>query len=230
MADQLPRSSIARLVIYIVITLLYPFGVVALASSGGAFLPYHHGGGYNWQHWFANFLNATTILLLYLSLIELPIGLHKNVPRNLVNERTRILVPAWISAVASCLTWLLILQLYFIAGPLGNLTIGQTIVAAFATAVLLNPFYRWLAQKLWEVELPSLLSLTRWRETIREVVDSIGGVSATHSIRKHIAECPDCKQHFEDCKACPEMLNEGAFPTGTNAVDFHFMGSSGLRV
>jgi hypothetical protein len=217
------RGSMIRVVAYIVGTLVYPAIIAALASNGDAFYPYHRGHPYTWQPWLANFLNAATALLLYIFIMEIPISLHRNAPRNSVSARARDLVPAWLSSVASTLSGLLILQLHFINGPLGKLTLAQTVVIGSATGVLLYPFYKWQCQKLWEFDLPTILSLSRWQEVIREVVNSIDEVTANEGIVKHAEKCAECKNHLDHCDVCRKLVDDRAFigDMHMHAVEFH---------
>jgi hypothetical protein len=217
------RRSALRFVAYIVGTLVYPAIIAALASNGEAFYSYHRGHPYTWQPWLANFLNAATALLLYVAVMEIPISLHRNAPRELVSARACELVPAWLSAVASTLTGLLILQLHFINGPLEKLTLAQTIIAGCATGVLLYSFYKWQCQKLWEFDISTILSPSRWRETVREVVNSIDDVAANEGIVKHSEKCEECKSHLDHCDVCRKFVDDRAFigDWHMHAPEFH---------
>ena len=71
-------------------------------------------------------------------------------------------VPAWLAGFAAVLTAVYILTLHFDNLGLAKWHLGALSVAAFATAVLLAPFYRIVANACWKAGIAEVFDPVRW--------------------------------------------------------------------
>lgn len=200
--SRLTATAVARIIIAGIVCILSPYTLVALASSGSITNVQHHGHIFNWQVWLANFISGSATFFLYISLVEVSIVLHKNAPWKDVSESTQRLLPSWISAIASGLTGSIVISMHFADGPLMSISMGQAIVAAFAVAVLLAPFFRWFVKTSWDIGIVTIFNTTKWKASVYAVLDDIGyspmipdGDLAT--LKKHMTKCHLCQMADE---------------------------------
>jgi hypothetical protein len=204
------RINVMRMVAFMMLSLFFPVVVAALASSGQTADGYFGGNGYNWQHWTAHIFFSAMIWMLYLSSIELPLYLHKYIPRSDVTEQTLNLIPSWGSGAAAILTGFMILDLHFASGPLAHTPIMPVLISAVAVATLLLPFYRWAITRIWISGIIDLFSFPRWRSTISAVIADIDSITDRHwwgsfelgQFMEHLKKCEECRKHFESCSVC----------------------------
>lgn len=188
------------------LSIFFPFGVVALASSGGTLNSFSHGSGYNWQPWLIHLLSGILIWMLYLILIELPYYLYRHAPQPQVSEQTRSLLPAWGSGIAALLTGFLIIDLHFAHGPLANIAIAPLIISALAVGALLLPFFKWVIAKLWTFGVIGTLSFSRWKKVISNVISDIQPIIKPRLLSMHIEQCEECQDHAKNCDECRAEL------------------------
>lgn len=173
-AHKMPSAiNTIRALMFVTVTFLLPFGVAGLASSGGTFDAIFRGNGYGWPHWVAQLLSSWTLAGPYAVLIELPHYLFQYAPRSQVSDRTRTLLPSWGSGGSALLAATLVTLMHFANGPLANVSIERVIVAAFAVATLLLPFFRWLINIVWTLGVTRTFSFRYWKSSASSVIEDI---------------------------------------------------------
>lgn len=212
-AGRMPsRANAIRMLTFVALCVLFPFVAATLASSGETINGSFSGNGYNWQNWTAHLLSSVMIWGLYLISVELPLYLHRNIPRSEVSEQTLNLIPSWGSGLAAILTGLIILDQHFAHGPFAQISIMPVLISAVAVATLLLPFYKWIIIRVWISGIVDLFSFPHWKKTIVAVMADIDSIIDRHwfgnykpgGFVEHLNECEGCRIHLEDCSACRE--------------------------
>jgi len=196
--------NVVRLLTFFVISLLLPYLVVTLASSGGTVNALFKGNGYNWQQWVVHMMIGGVLSALYGVLVELPNYLHKFVSLEKVANDTRILIPSWGSGIASVAIGALVLLMHFADGPLARTALVPVVVSGVAVATLLLPLLKWMITAIWKFGVTGLFNLPRWRETVTETVNDIVSTARPEKLEDHLRECPTCRRHIEECKLCQD--------------------------
>jgi hypothetical protein len=204
---NLPSAiNVIRFAILMGITILFPFGLVALASSGGTLSVIFTGSGYNWRPWMIHFLATVTLNALYLTLVELPYYLYRHVPRTKISSQALDLLPVWGSAIAALLAGILVILMHFAHGPLAGVSMAPLLVSAIAVATLLAPFFKWIIATIWRFGIIDTLSFQRWKETLVDVVNEVTSIANLKRLSEHARNCAECRAHFENCDECKELL------------------------
>ena len=153
------------------------------------------------------------IWLIYFVSVEVPLYLHKAIPRSGVSEQTLNLIPSWGSGIAAVLTGLIILDLHFANGPLSHISTMPVLISAIATVSLLLPFYKWIIIRVWISGIIDLFSFPRWKKTVGAVIADIDSIIDRHwfgsyepgTFIEHLNECEECRKHFEGCAGCRKL-------------------------
>ena len=102
-------------------------------------------------------------------LVIIPYEMHEYLPWDHAKKLTRTLLPAWQAAAAAVLTWIDILLLHFVGGPLASTSLPVLIVAGFGVATLLVPLYQFIARSCWQYGAAAVFDPVRWRAAVVKV-------------------------------------------------------------
>jgi hypothetical protein len=115
-------------------------------------------------------------LVTLLILIAIPAVLrHWLLPWGTASSLARSLVPSWLAAVATVLTWLYIILLHFGGGALARDPLGLIVVTGLAAALILVPVFQFVARSCWEYGFVAVFDPVRWHGAFRAVFDEVLG-------------------------------------------------------
>jgi hypothetical protein len=92
---------------------------------------------------------ACQLICLFL-LVGVPAVLRRWLSWHTASEHAKSLMPSWLAAAATVLTWLYIVLLHFGGGALAHAALGLITVAGIGAAALLAPLYQFIARSCWE--------------------------------------------------------------------------------
>jgi hypothetical protein len=166
--------STAAVVVTVVACAVYLLGfqvlVAALASSGNltAIFPWYT-AGYSVGGFAIAVASDGCLLGIPYLLVVYPRGLRKSLPWDGATELSRTLLPAWLAAAASVLTWIYVLLLHFGWGPLTSTPARVLLVAGLGVATLLAPLYQFIARSCWQYGSEAVFDPVRWRAAVMKV-------------------------------------------------------------
>lgn len=97
------------------------------------------------------------------------------------SESAQSLIPACIAAGATAATCAYLFLLHFSDGPLSDIKPGPLVAAILAIAVLVTPFYRFIARTCWKYGIIDALDPATWRAIWGNVWNEIFGPPSDHS-------------------------------------------------
>jgi hypothetical protein len=168
-------ATLARTIMILIVVggfyaLIPPF-LVSLVTSGGSWSVSEsdHGG-------LPDALGAVGFCCQcasFLVLTAIPAALRNWLPWNSASNLARSLVPSWLAAAATILTWLYIVLLHFSGAALAKDPLSLVVVAGLVTAVLLVPLFQFVARSCWEYGFVAVFDPVRWRDAFRDVYDEV---------------------------------------------------------
>ena len=124
-------------------------------------------------------------LATLLILIGIPAVLrHWLLPWGAASGLARSLVPSWLAAVATVLTWLYIILLHFGGGALARDPLGLIVVTGLAAALILVPVFQFVARSCWEYGFVAVFDPVRWHGAFRVVFDEVLGARGSGVVGK----------------------------------------------
>lgn len=159
---------------------LIPPLMVSLVTSGGNWSEVGAAmlgkGGHGLVPEVLGFVRFACQLITLLILIGIPAVLrHWLLPWRAASGLARSLVPSWLTAVATVLTWLYIVLLHFGGGALAKDPLGLIMVTGLAAALILVPVFQFVARSCWEHGFVAVFDPVRWHVAFRDVFSEVLG-------------------------------------------------------
>jgi hypothetical protein len=162
--SRVTAAAATRLIIALGIIFLYGFPplLAFLATNGGSNFPslllQQFNSGDGWLSIIQLILQALVPLLL----IVLPEILRRRLAYAERSKTVDELLPIQLTFAAVLATGLYAVTLHFANGPLAKISINQLAFAILAVAVLLSPFYRYIATVCWERGIADVFNPGNW--------------------------------------------------------------------
>jgi hypothetical protein len=142
------------------VVIYFPVIMAALATSGGISIKTIFKTTVGGTAAFRNRWVFDTEFLCPWAIVALVVIIPQLLHEKLV-RRPEFVLPAWLAGFAAVATWLVVFMLYFNGlrppGGAGSLAVGATF-----TAVLLAPFYRFLARSCWDRGVAHVFNPRDW--------------------------------------------------------------------